>query len=217
LRVKRDPNRWLRRLPLVAGVLGSILLVINRLAFTPELLASQSRSDALGILLSAVLILTGLLWQQVQPRPPQAAPLQGSPGCDWHPELSEREKLELAWASHTLLSTTAARTVVIWVEGRTLLQRGILASPGQLPSLQPQGTLQQVLKTGQPVYLGDLRFFPARAEFEGLLPPGSQAVLCQPIGQKGCLILGSDRPRSFSRQEQAWIAAIANKLETLFA
>jgi hypothetical protein len=217
LRVKRDPNRWLRRLPLVAGVLGSILLVINRLAFTPELLASQSRSDALGILLSAVLILTGLLWQQVQSRPPQAAPLQGSPGCDWHPELSEREKLELAWASHTLLSTTAARTVVIWVEGRTLLQRGILASPGQLPSLQPQGTLQQVLKTGQPVYLGDLRFFPARAEFEGLLPAGSQAVLCQPIGQKGCLILGSDRPRSFSRQEQAWIAAIANKLETLFA
>jgi len=217
LRVNRDPNRWLRRLPLVAGVLGSILLVINRLAFTPELLASQSRSDALGILLSAVLILTGLLWQQVQPRPPQAAPLQGSPGCDWHPELSEREKLELAWASHTLLSTTAARTVVIWVEGRTLLQRGILASPGQLPSLQPQGTLQQVLKTGQPVYLGDLRFFPARAEFEGLLPAGSQAVLCQPIGQKGCLILGSDRPRSFSRQEQAWIAAIANKLETLFA
>jgi hypothetical protein len=217
LRVKRDPNRWLRRLPLVAGVLGSILLVINRLAFTPELLASQSRSDALGILLSAVLILTGLLWQQVQPRPPQAALLQGSPGCDWHPELSEREKLELAWASHTLLSTTAARTVVIWVEGRTLLQRGILASPGQLPSLQPQGTLQQVLKTGQPVYLGDLRFFPARAEFEGLLPAGSQAVLCQPIGQKGCLILGSDRPRSFSRQEQAWIAAIANKLETLFA
>ncbi|MFS8741737.1 cofactor assembly of complex C subunit B [Synechococcus sp. WC10meta] len=217
MRVKRDPNRWLRRLPLVAGVLGSILLVINRLAFTPELLASQSRSDALGILLSAVLILTGLLWQQVQPRPPQTAPLQGSPGCDWHPELSEREKLELAWASHTLLSTTAARTVVIWVEGRTLLQRGILASPGQLPSLQPQGTLQQVLKTGQPVYLGDLRFFPARAEFEGLLPAGSQAVLCQPIGQKGCLILGSDRPRSFSRQEQAWIAAIANKLETLFA
>jgi hypothetical protein len=217
LRVKRDPNRWLRRLPLVAGVLGSILLVINRLAFTPELLASQSRSDALGIFLSAVLILTGLLWQQVQPRPPQAATLQGSPGCDWHPELSEREKLELAWASHTLLSTTAARTVVIWVEGRTLLQRGILASPGQLPSLQPQGTLQQVLKTGQPVYLGDLRFFPARAEFEGLLPAGSQAVLCQPIGEKGCLILGSDRPRSFSRQEQAWIAAIANKLETLFA
>ncbi|MFS8886631.1 cofactor assembly of complex C subunit B [Synechococcus sp. H70.2] len=219
MRVKsrQDPNRWLRRLPLLAGLLGSTLLVINRLAFTPELLASQARSDALGILLSAILILTGLLWQQIQPRPPQAAPLQGSPGCDWDPALSEREKLELAWASHTLLSTTAARTVVIWVGGRTLLQRGILANPGQLPAIRPQGTLQQVLETGQPVYLGDLRFFPARAEFEGLLPPGSQAVLCQPIGQKGCLLLGSDTPRSFSRQERAWVAAIADKLETLFA
>ncbi|WP_414404666.1 cofactor assembly of complex C subunit B [Synechococcus sp. OH30] len=202
---------------MLAGLLGSTLLVINRLAFTPELLASQARSDALGILLSAILILTGLLWQQIQPRPPQAAPLQGSPGCDWDPDLSEREKLELAWASHTLLSTTAARTVVIWVGGRTLLQRGILANPGQLPAIRPQGTLQQVLETGQPVYLGDLRFFPARAEFEGLLPPGSQAVLCQPIGQKGCLLLGSDTPRSFSRQERAWVAAIADKLETLFA
>ncbi|MFS8855216.1 cofactor assembly of complex C subunit B [Synechococcus sp. H55.7] len=213
----RDPNRWLRHLPLVTGLLGSALLVINRLAFTPELFASQSRSDALGILLSAILILTGLLWQQIQPRPTQASPLQGSSGCDWHPDLSESEKLELAWASHTLLSTTAARTVVIWVEGRTLLQRGILASPGQLPSIRPQSILQRVLQTGRPVYLVDLKLFPARAEFEGLLPPGSQAVLCQPIGQKGCLILGSDTPRSFSRQEQAWIAAIADKLETLLA
>lgn len=201
----------------MTGLLGSVLLLGNRLLFTPELLASQSRSDALGILLSAILILTGLLWQQIQPRPPQAAPLQGSPGCDWHPDLSEAEKLELAWASHTLLSTTAARTVVIWVEGRTLLQRGILASPGQLPTLRPQSILQRVLQTGRPVYLVDLKLFPARAEFEGLLPPGSQAVLCQPIGQKGCLILGSDTPRSFSRQEQAWIAAIADKLEALLA
>ncbi len=201
----------------MTGLLGSILLLANRLLFTPELLASQSRSDALGILLSAILILTGLLWQQIQPRPPQASPLQGSSGCDWHPDLSESEKLELAWASHTLLSTTAARTVVIWVEGRTLLQRGILASPGQLPTLRPQSILQRVLQTGRPVYLVDLKLFPARAEFEGLLPPGSQAVLCQPIGQKGCLILGSDTPRSFSRQEQAWIAAIADKLEALLA
>ncbi len=200
---------------MVTGLLGSALLVLNRLVFTPELLTSQSRSDALGILLSALLILTGLLWQQIQPLPPQTATLQGIPGFDWHPELSETEKLELAWASHTLLTTTAARTVVIWVEGQTLLQRGILANLGQLPQIEPKSILQRVLQTGRPVYLVDLKLFPARAEFEGLLPEGSQAVLCQPIGQKGCLILGSDTPRSFTRQEQAWIAAIADKLAAL--
>ncbi|MEN9261101.1 MAG: cofactor assembly of complex C subunit B [Thermostichus sp. HHBFW_bins_43] len=212
----RDPNRWVRRLPLVAGLLGSGLLVMNRLVFTPELATSQSRSDALGILLSALLILTGLLWQQIQPLPPKTVPLQGIPGLDWHPDLSEAEKLELAWASHTLLTTTAARTLLIWLDGRTLVQRGILASAGALPQLQPKSIVQRVLKTGRPVYLVDLKLFPARAEFDGLLPAGSQAVLCQPIGQKGCLILGSDTPRSFTQRDQAWIAAIANKLETLF-
>jgi hypothetical protein len=105
---------------------------------------------------------------------------------------------------------------VIWVEGRTCCS----GDPGPAPATCPpaaSGHLQQVLETRQPLYLGDLRFFPARAEFDGLLPPGSQAVLCQPIGQRGCLILGSDRPRSFSRQERAWVAAIADKLEALFA
>lgn len=216
-RSSRDPNRWLRRLPLFAGVLGSALLVLNRLLFTPELSTSQSRSDALGILLSALLILTGLLWQQIQPIAPKAVPLQGIPGLDWHPGLSEAAKIELAWASHTLLTTTAARTVLVWMDGQTLLQRGILASAGQLPQLEPKSVLQRVLQTGRPVYLVDLKLFPARFEFDGILPTGSQAVLCQPIGKKGCLILGSDTPRSFTQRDQAWIAAIASKLDVLLS
>ncbi|WP_235277450.1 cofactor assembly of complex C subunit B [Synechococcus sp. Nb3U1] len=207
----------MRRLPLVTGLLGSGLLVLNRLAFTPELATSQSRSDALGILLSALLILTGLLWQQIQPIAPKNAPLQGIPGLDWHPDLSETAKLELAWASHTLLTTTAARTVLVWLDGQTLLQRGLLASAGRLPQIEPKSILQRVLQTGQPVYLVDLKLFPARAEFDGILPTGSQAVLCQPIGQKGCLILGSDTPRSFTQRDQAWIAAIASKLDVLLS
>jgi len=39
------------------------LLLINRL-LTPQLTNSQARADALGVILSAMLILTGLLWQQ---------------------------------------------------------------------------------------------------------------------------------------------------------
>ncbi len=201
----------------MAGSVGSLLLVLNRLLFTPEVSSSQARSDALGILLSALLILTGLLWQQIQPVAPQSSPLQGSPGLDWHPSLPEEIKLELAWASHTLLTTTAARTVLVWVEGQTLLQRGILAQAGQLPQIKPKSILQRVLQTGRPVYLVDLKLFPARAEFDGILPVGSQAVLCQPIGDKGCLIVGSDTPRSFTPRDQAWIAAIANKLDVLLS
>ncbi len=71
---KPDRNSVLRQLPFVVGGLAGVLLLTNRL-LTPELTNSQARSDALGVILSAVLILTGLLWQQVQPRSPDAVDL----------------------------------------------------------------------------------------------------------------------------------------------
>ncbi|MGB3614643.1 MAG: cofactor assembly of complex C subunit B, partial [Elainellaceae cyanobacterium] len=63
-----DSNAILRRLPIIAGSLGGTLLLLNRL-LTPALTDSQARSDVGGVVISAVLILTGLLWQQVQPIP----------------------------------------------------------------------------------------------------------------------------------------------------
>jgi len=54
---KPDPNRVLARLPIVVGGLAGILLLINRL-LTPQLTNSQARADALGVILSAMLILT---------------------------------------------------------------------------------------------------------------------------------------------------------------
>jgi len=70
---KPDPNRVLRRLPIVGGLAG-ILLLINRL-LTPQLTNAR---DALGVILSAMLILTGLLWQQKWPRSPDAVDLIGA-------------------------------------------------------------------------------------------------------------------------------------------
>jgi len=67
----------LRNLPIFVGLLGSSLLVINRfVTASPE--PAQTRSDALGLGMSAVLVLVGLLWQQVVPDPPEASPLTGS-------------------------------------------------------------------------------------------------------------------------------------------
>ena len=52
-----------------------------------------------------------------------------------------------------------------------------------------------------------------RAEFVAYLPEATQGVLVQPIGGRGVLVLGSDTPRGLSRLDQAWAAAIADKLE----
>lgn len=206
-----DPNRVLRLLPLVIGSLGGVLLLINRV-LTPNVLDSQARSDALGVILSGFLILVGLLWQQIQPKSPDSVELIGEPGFELSPELPDELKTELAWATHLLLTNTVTRTVVVYYQDQVLLRRGIL---GQNSTVQPGAIVQRVLDKHKPVYLVNLALYPGRFEFD-YLPENTQGVICQPIGQNGVLILGANTPRSYTKQDENWIAGIADKLaETL--
>ncbi|HEY9647706.1 MAG TPA: cofactor assembly of complex C subunit B, partial [Chroococcidiopsis sp.] len=100
---KPDQNQVLRQLPIVVGMIAGTMLMTNRL-LTPALTDSQARSDALGVILSAVLILTGLLWQRVQPKLPDAVTLIGEEGFELADDLPDAVKTELAWASHLLLT-----------------------------------------------------------------------------------------------------------------
>ncbi|GAB1538400.1 cofactor assembly of complex C subunit B [Scytonema sp. NUACC21] len=200
-------NDVLRRLPIVVGGLGAVLLFINRLQ-TPEITDSQARADVLGVILSAVLILIGLIWQQVQPRMPDAVQLVGEQGFVLDPDLPETIKTELAWASHLLLTNTVTRSLVVYYQGKVLLRRGVL---GKKSEVIPGAILKRVLEKQKPVYLVDLKVYPGRIEFD-YLPENTQGVICQPIGQEGALILGANAPRSYTKQDENWIAGIADKL-----
>ncbi|MDZ8028652.1 MAG: cofactor assembly of complex C subunit B [Nostoc sp. SerVER01] len=204
---KSDPNRVLRRLPIVVGGLGAVLLLINRL-LTPQLTESQARGDVLGVILSAVLILTGLIWQQVQPRSPDTVELIGEEGFILAPDLPEPVKTELAWASHLLLTNTVTRSLVVFDQGKVLLRRGILGTKSEVI---PGAILKQVLEKQKPIYLVALKVYPGRIEFD-YLPENTQGVICQPIGDRGVLILGANAPRSYTKQDEKWIAGIADKL-----
>jgi hypothetical protein len=202
-----DPNRILRLLPLVVGGLGGTLLFMNRL-MTADLTNSQSRSDALGVILSALLILTGLLWRRVQPRMQESVELIGDQGFELDSTLPKTVKLELAWASHSLLTNTVTKSVVVWYEGKMLLRRGVLGKAEEL-TLGP--IVKRVLESEKPIYLVALKLYPGRVEFS-YLPENTQGVICQPLGKKGVLILGANAPRSYTQQDEAWVAAIADKL-----
>jgi len=205
---KRDQNRILQLLPIVVGGLGSVLLLINRL-LTPHLSDSQARADVLGVILSALLILTGLLWQQVQPRSPDTVDLIGEEGFQLALLLPDAVRTELAWASHLLLTNTVTRSLVVFYDGTVLLRRGIL---GANPEVKPGPILKRVLEKQKPVYLVDLKVYPGRIEFD-YLPENTQGVICQPIGKQGVLILGANAPRSYTKQDEKWIAGIADKLD----
>ncbi|MBE9033700.1 cofactor assembly of complex C subunit B [aff. Roholtiella sp. LEGE 12411] len=205
--IKPDPNRVLRRLPIVVGGLGAVLLLINRL-LTPELTESQARGDVVGVILSAVLILTGLIWQQVQPRSPDAVDLIGEEGFVLATDLPEAVKTELAWASHLLLTNTVTRSLVVFYQGKVLLRRGILGTKSEVT---PGAILKRVLETQKPIYLVALYVYPGRIEFD-YLPENTQGVICQPLGDQGVLILAANAPRSYSKQDENWIRGIADKL-----
>lgn len=202
-----DQNEVLRQLPIVVGAMGGSLLFLNRI-LTPDLTGAQSRSDALGVILSALLILTGLLWQRVQAKPPEAVVLVGEEGFELDKTLPESVQIELAWASRLLLTNTATRSVVVYWDGKVLLRRGIL---GPVKTVLPGAILQRVLDKRKPVYLVNLSIYPGRIEFD-YLPENTQGVICQPLGDRAVLILGANAPRSYTQQDEAWIAGIAEKV-----
>ncbi|MEB3293806.1 MAG: cofactor assembly of complex C subunit B [Synechococcales bacterium] len=204
---KPDQNQVIRRLPIVVGTIAGILLLTNRV-LTPNLSNWQARSDALGVILSALLILTGLLWQRVQPKLPDSVELLGEAGFELMDTLPEHLKVELAWASHILLTNTVTRSLVVYYEGNVLARRGILAPKRDLT---PGAIVKRVLELGKPIYLVDVKAYPGRIEFD-YLPENTQGIICQPLGTAGVLILAANAPRSYTQQDETWIAAIAEKL-----
>ncbi|MCY7391753.1 MAG: cofactor assembly of complex C subunit B [Leptolyngbyaceae cyanobacterium CAN_BIN12] len=204
---KSDSNSILRLIPFAVGGLAGTLLLINRL-LTDSLTPAQARSDVVGIIVCAVLILTGLIWQRVQPRLPDSVQLVGTEVFKLDPTLPEPLQTELAWASHLLLTNTVTRSLLVWHDGKILLRRGILPEQAVV---QPGVILQRVLDKQQPVYLVALAVYPGKIEFD-YLPENTQGVICQPLGEKGALILGANAPRSYTRQDEQWISAIADKL-----
>ena len=189
------------------GGLGGVALLANRMV-TGNLTNSQSRADALGVLLSAVLILVGLLWQQAQPKPPDAVTLIGEEGLEIDEELPDAIKTELAWASHILLTNTVTKVVAVYYDRQTILRRGILGKSNQVNI----GTIAaRVMKTQKPIYLVKLELYPGRVEFD-YLPENTQGVIVQPLGEKGVMVLGANIPRSYTKQDENWVTAIADKL-----
>jgi Cofactor assembly of complex C subunit B, CCB2/CCB4 len=202
-----DPNRIVRLVPLFVGGIAGTLLMLNRV-LTPELTDSQARSDAMGVILTAVLVLTGLLWQQVQPKQPDSVVLEGAEGFELAPTLPESLQTELAWASHLLLTNTVTRSIVIYYQGQVLLRRGILAPKAEVT---PGVILDRVIAKQKAIYLVNTKIYPGRIEFD-YLPANTQGIICQPLGSQGVMILGANAPRSYTKQDEAWIEGIADKL-----
>lgn len=201
-------SQWLKNFPLIGGIIGGFLLMINRLT-TPTVLDSQARSDALGVILCAMLLLMSILLSQINPSPPESVTLKGRQGIEIAPDLPESIQTELAWASHLLLSNTVTQSIVIYYQNQILLRRGIIG--GNKDTLTEGNIVTRVMTTGKTVYLVDLKHYPGKVEFD-YLPENIQGLICTPLNDRGVMILATNIPRSYTNQDEAWIEGISEKI-----
>ena len=190
------------------GLLALLLSLINQFS-AAELTPPLVRASVLASLLAVGFLLVATLWTRAVPRAPERVDLEGPQGLELDDSLPEALKLELAWGSQLLLTATPGATVLLHWQQRTLLRRGLLGSGSVL--VGPIG--KRALATGKAISLVNLALYPGRDEFAAL-PAGLPALVVQPIGSDGLLLLGGWSPRCFSRSDELWLEGWARKLRT---
>ena len=196
------------RLCLAAGVLGLLLCVLNQLT-APELSPALERAGVLSSLLAVGLMLVAILWTRAVPVAPERVALEGEQGVRLVDGLPQPLAQELGWGSTMLLTATPAASLLVYWRGRTMLRRGVLAEAAFIPG----AICARAWSTGKAIGLVNLKLYPGRQEFVGL-PEGIPALIVQPIGTEGLILLAGWSPRCFSRSDEAWLEGWSLKLRT---
>ena len=197
---------------LIGGLAGLVLTVINAATFHPVTAAvppAFERASVLSGAMAVALLLVSILWTQANPRDPEKVQLEGIQGLQLVASLPNSLKQELGWGSTLLLTATPASTMLLVWGQRVLLKRGVLVSEEYCNG----PIVQRAKEKQQTISLVNMALYPGRDEFN-YLPSNTPAVVVQPIGEEGVLVIGGWSPRCFSRSDEVWIEGWARKLRT---
>ncbi|KAI0502168.1 hypothetical protein KFK09_017115 [Dendrobium nobile] len=214
-----------RSLPIFTGGISLVVVLLNRtfsgIAPVADASSSQSRADILTLALAVTNLLTGLVWLSIQPKYISSVSPHGVK-CRWiDSSLPESSVIELLWAWESLSAATCCRSFIVVHGGNCLLQIGVRAESstenGGVLTVDvarlTQGSLYRTtVESGKQSYLANLSLYPGRTELP-FLPSNTQAVILQPVGDKGIIVIGGDTIRGFTNLDQAWISSIAEKLD----
>lgn len=217
-----------RSLPIYVGGVSLLAVLVNRtvsgIAPVADASSSQSRADLLTLGLAVTNILAGLVWLSIRPKSISVVNPQGVECRMILSQLPDSVVSEILWAWESISAATCCRSLVVIYDSICILQIGVAAesqNDGQPVAVDAaklmQGSVYQgVLRSGTQSYLANLSLYPGRSELP-FLPSNTQAVILQPLGDKGIAILGGDTIRGFTTSDQAWISYIGEKLDATLA
>ena len=194
------------RICLWSGVASLALVVLNQ-STAASTDPALERAAVLASFLAVGLMLVSVLWTRVVPEAAARVALEGVQGLVLAEGLPDDLAEELGWGSQMLLTASPAAAVLVLWQGRCLLRRGLLVDA----PFEPGAICRRAQEKDAAISLVDLRLYPGRAEFDGLLP-GVPAVVVQPLGLEGLVVLAGWSPRCFSCSDLTWLEGWAQRL-----
>ena len=190
-------------------VFGTFLLIcsIVNISTATDVSPSLVRAETISGISSIALMTIGYLWNEIRPKDPSKANLNGKEGFELSLDLSEQQKNELAWGSQLILTATAASTILILWENQVILRRGLITNK----EFKPGEICRRAIEQQRLISLVNTELFPGRDEFDNILE-GLPAVIVYPIANKGLTIVGGWSKRSFTNSDEKWISGWSDKL-----
>ena len=188
---------------------GTILFIFQIANFfsveliTPEL----ERAQVLAAISSLIIILVGFLFKQFEPLAGEKADLKGENTFDFDKNIPNEVIEELAWGSETILTSTAAASVLIHNDGKNILKRGIISSNNFIPG----ETCLRSLKNMKLISLANTKFYPGKDEFINFCPD-VPSILIVPINSKAFILIGGWSAKCFTRSDEKWINNWSKKI-----
>ena len=118
---------------------------------------------------------------------------------------------ELAWGSESILTSTAAATVLIHNSGKNILRRGITSND----IFKPGETCMRAIKDMKIISLANTKFYPGRDEFSSFCHD-IPSIIIIPINHKSFILIGGWSYKCFTKSDEKWIYNWAKKLNNIF-
>ena len=170
----------------------------------------QTRNDSTHIYLY---INTGLQWSSIKARVyPKVE--QGGLEIEYFDEsLSRQVREEIQWCYDALIDSSSTCGLVVFHKGKCAAQLGFAADDSSYGSQATMGPMcKTMIERDKGNYIPNLKVYPGRIEFT-YLPDTVQALIMQPLGDEGVMLVCSDTQRGFTKVDQSWISTISEKLD----
>ena len=187
-----------------------ITFSILNIYYTEQITPALVRAESLAGISSIIIITISFLWDNINIKETEKVTLKGKEGFYLLDNLDQEIKNELAWGSHLILTATAASTILIHWEGKTILKRGLLSDS----DFTPGEICKRAIDQHRLVSLVNTSLFPGSYEFDSIINE-LPSIIIYPISTKGLTIVGGWSKRCFTKADEKWISGWSEKIYSL--